>query len=66
MVELRVQKYRSYLKGEEEEELGEIRRTTATGRPLGGNAFLSTLESRLNRVLSVQKRGRPGPRGSGK
>jgi putative transposase len=50
MTELRGQKYRSYLKGEEEE-AGEIRRTTATGRPLGGNAFLSTLESRLDRVL---------------
>ena len=59
MAELREQKYRSYLKGEEEEEAGEIRRTTATGRPLGGDAFLSILESRLDRVLGVQKKGRP-------
>ena len=63
--ELRQQKYRSYLRDEPEEKAAEIRRMTATGRPLGGTAFLSTLESRLARVLSMQKRGRPR-KGSGK
>ncbi|MBM3332397.1 transposase [candidate division WOR-3 bacterium] len=57
--ELQQRKYRSYLRDEPEETAEEIRRTTMTGRPLGGNAFLSTLESRLDRVLGVQKRGRP-------
>jgi len=59
MAELREQKYRSYLRGEKEEEAVAIRRTTATGRPLGSAGFLETLESRLGRVLSLQKRGRP-------
>ena len=63
MAEPRQRKYRSYLRDESEEEAAEIRRTTATGRPLGSAAFLSTLESRLGRVLSLQKRGRPRTRG---
>ena len=57
--ELREQRYRNYLRSEPEEAAVEIRRMTATGRPLGGNAFLSALESRLGRVLSPQKPGRP-------
>ena len=63
--ELHQQKYRGYLRDESEETAAEIRRMTATGRPLGGSAFLSTLESRLDRVLGLQKRGRPR-KGSGK
>ena len=59
LAELRRQKYRSYLRDESEEKAVEIRRMTATGRPLGGSEFLSVLESHLERVLSVQKRGRP-------
>jgi len=59
LAELRRQKYRSYLRAESEEKAAEIRRMTATGRPLGGSEFLSVLESHLERVLSVQKRGRP-------
>jgi hypothetical protein len=59
MAELRRQKYRDYLRDEQEELAAEIRRTTATGRPLGGSAFLSILQSRLDRLLSVQKKGRP-------
>jgi putative transposase len=59
LAELRRRKYRSYLKDESEEKAAEIRRTTATGRPLGGGTLLSVLESRLGRVLSIQKRGRP-------
>jgi putative transposase len=59
MAELRQQKYRSYLRDESEEAAVGIRRMTAIGRPLGGAAFLAALESRLGRVLSIQKRGRP-------
>jgi putative transposase len=59
LAELRRQNYRSYLRDEPEEKTAEIRRVTVTGRPLGGAVFLSVLESRLERVLSVQKRGRP-------
>jgi len=65
--ELRRQDYRSYLRNEPEEAVTGIRRMTATSRPLGGTAFLSTLESRLDRVLGPQKSGRPreGSRGLG-
>ena len=57
--ELRQRKYRDYLREEEAALAAEIRRNTASGRPLGGSAFLSTLESRLERTLSIKKRGRP-------
>jgi len=56
--ELRRQKYRRSLRDESEEKAAEIRRMTATGRPLGGSAFLSVLESRLGRVLTLQRPGR--------
>ena len=59
MEELRQRKYRDYLRDEPGEVAAAIRRTTATGRPLGGSTFLSLLESRLDRTLGVQKRGRP-------
>jgi putative transposase len=57
--ELRRQNYRNYLRDEPEEAAAEIRRMTATGRPLGGVAFRASLETRLGRVLSPQKGGRP-------
>jgi putative transposase len=57
--ELRRQKYRNYLEDDSEENAAEIRRTTTTGRPLGGTTFRATLETSLERVLDVQKRGRP-------
>ena len=59
LAELRRQKYRSYLRDESEEADLEVQRSTATGRPLGSAAFLSTLESRLDRVIGMKKRGRP-------
>lgn len=59
IAELRRQQYRSYLRTEPEAATAEIRRTTATGRPLGSAVFLSTLKSRLARVLTVQRSGRP-------
>ena len=54
MAEMRDQKYRSYRRDESEEVAAEIRRTTATGRPLGSAALLATLESRLDRVIGVK------------
>ncbi|MBN2465029.1 transposase [candidate division WOR-3 bacterium] len=57
--ELRVRKYRSYLRDEPEELVSEIRRSAGTGRPLGDTAFLAKLESRLNREIGVRKPGRP-------
>jgi putative transposase len=59
VAELRQQNYRSYLRDEPEEQAAEIRRMTATGRPLGESTFLSTPESRLDRVIGVQRRSRP-------
>ena len=58
LAELRQQKYRSFLRDEPEEQAAKIRHLTATGRPLGESTFLSTLESRLDRVIGVQRRGR--------
>jgi len=57
--ELRRQKYHRYLRDEPEQIAIEIRRMTASGRPLGGAAFRALLETRLNRVLDTRKAGRP-------
>jgi putative transposase len=56
---LREMKYASYLRNETEEQTAEIRRMTATGRPLGAPAFCARLESRLDRSLSANQVGRP-------
>ncbi len=52
-------KYGRFLREEPEEITAEIRRMTATGRPLGTPEFRSALESRLDRSLSPRKVGRP-------
>ena len=57
--EFRRRHYRSYLREEPEELAAEIRRMTATGRPLGKAAFRAILESRLGRTLGPKKAGRP-------
>jgi putative transposase len=57
--ELRRRHYRSYLREEPEDEAKEIRRMTATGRPLGSAAYRAILESRLGRTLGPKKAGRP-------
>ncbi|WP_020677442.1 hypothetical protein [Geopsychrobacter electrodiphilus] len=36
-----------------------IRKATGTGRPLGTEAFVDTLEYELNRAVRVKKAGRP-------
>jgi len=45
--------------GVKEAETGLIRRHERTGRPLGGDAFVSRLERQLGRTLKPQK---PGPK----
>jgi plasmid stabilization system protein ParE len=44
---------------ESEMKLGEIRRSTHTGRPLGTPAFVRALEHATQRRLAPEKRGRP-------
>ncbi len=40
-------------------ELDLIRKQTKTGRPIGGDEFVHTIESTLNRTVRVKKAGRP-------
>lgn len=42
-----------------EEARAKLRRATATGRPLGGAAWLKALETTTGRTLGEPKRGRP-------
>ncbi len=44
---------------EEAAETAELRRATATGRPLGGEAFVERLEKELGRKLNPRRTGRP-------
>jgi putative transposase len=57
--EMRRRRYRSLLHSEPEDVADEIRRMTASGRPLGNAAFRAALEGRLGRVLGPRKGGRP-------
>ena len=59
MAEMRQRGYRSYLAGESEETLKEIRQMTANGRPLGSRAFTTRLEANVGRRLTPGKAGRP-------
>lgn len=45
--------------GESDAELKMIRRSTHTGRPLGGAEFMQALELRTQRRLTPLRRGRP-------
>lgn len=52
--------WREYLlAGESASELASIRQCTHTGRPLGTEAFVQTLEESTKRALAPQKGGRP-------
>ena len=56
----RVGDWRAFLRGRlEEESVKSIEMHVRTGRPLGGERFVSRLESRLKRTL---RRGKPGPK----
>ena len=46
--------------GETDAEVAAIRRSTHTGRPLGGDKFVHSLEQATQRRLAPQKGGRPG------
>jgi hypothetical protein len=41
----------------------EVRSKTRTGRLLGGTGFTAVLESRLDRVLTARRAGRPREKG---
>jgi hypothetical protein len=50
--------WRGYLDaGQSESKLVAIRRSTHTGRPLGGAEFIRALERETKRLLALQKRG---------
>lgn len=52
--------WKQYLRaGENESERAAIRQCTHTGRPLGGESFVQSLEQSTHRRLSPQKGGRP-------
>jgi putative transposase len=57
--ELRAMKYGRFLREEPEDTTFEIRRMTATGRPLGTPEFRVALETDLGRNLGPKKGGRP-------
>jgi putative transposase len=51
--------YLAYVQRESNEETMQIRRETASGRPLGDAGFVTRLESRLDRTLTRRRPGRP-------
>lgn len=52
--------WKEYLAGgEKQDELAAIRECTHTGRPLGAESFVRTLEATTQRRLTAQKGGRP-------
>jgi len=55
----RIENWQAFLdSGLDNTTLEDIRKHTQTGRPLGDDAFLDSLEQRAGRVLRPQKRGR--------
>lgn len=57
----RVPEWSDFLTLSTEEELNILKKHEKTGRPLGKDTFIATLEKRLQRVLRPQKRG-PKPK----
>ena len=51
--------WKSFLHLSSDDELDLLHRHERTGRPLGNNNFIETLEQALNRILRPQK---PGPK----
>jgi hypothetical protein len=51
--------YREYVKSEDRETEGYIRKCTSTGRPVGTEVFLKKLEQMLGRAIMLKKAGRP-------
>ena len=54
-----VKSYREFLRGDDKEINGAIRRATSTGRPLGSERFIKKLERILGRDIFPKKGGRP-------
>lgn len=52
--------WRTFLAGSNEEQLNDIRKHERSGRPLGSEEFVESLEADLNRTLKPEK---PGPKG---
>jgi putative transposase len=57
--QLKSSDYKKYLRQSSQQEEDEVRSRTATGRPLGGTRFTAVMESRLGRVLTARRAGRP-------
>nr|MBF0222901.1 hypothetical protein [Desulfobulbaceae bacterium] len=51
--------YADYCKTDNEEQNNAIRKATCSGRPLGTERFIDTIENELNRMVRVKKAGRP-------
>lgn len=52
--------YRSFIRSEEDKNMiGEIRKQTRLGKPLGDGAFIKTLSEKLGCSLSFRPKGRP-------
>ncbi|MDP2365050.1 MAG: transposase, partial [Ignavibacteria bacterium] len=51
--------YREYLSEIQKDEIAMIRKATSSGRPIGNNSFIKTLEKQIGRILQLQKAGRP-------
>lgn len=57
--EKELETYRGFLRGEDKESEKLIRKSTSTGRPLGTERFIKSLEKLLDRGLLPKKAGRP-------
>lgn len=57
--EKELETYRDFLRGEDKEAEKLIRKSTSTGRPLGTERFIKSLEKLLDRGLLPKKAGRP-------
>ena len=58
--------YAAYCQGEDEEQDNAIRKATRSGRPLGGDRFVTTIEQELNRTIRTKRPGRPRQQSEGK
>jgi len=55
--------WREFVSDEDSADVDQIRRHTHTGRPLGADAFVRSMERELHRPLAPRKGGRPSTRG---
>jgi len=62
--EKEIKSYREFIRRDDTETDGAVRRATSTGRPLGSEGFVKKLEKILKRDLLPKKGGRPKKKGS--